>query len=62
MDIFDLMLENKTGEPINYTIGRLRAAIRMGKEEKYLLELVERISKEVERLGVKYPEDLRIYE
>ncbi len=50
------------GEPINYTIGRLRAAIRMEKDKSYILELVERISKEVERLGVKYPEDLRIYE
>ena len=52
----------KKGEPINYTIGRLRASIRMNKDKSYLLELVERIAGEIERLGVKYPEDLRIYE
>lgn len=64
LDIFNIMIEEQRlkGEPINYTIGRLRAAIRMEKDKDYLLELVERISDEVIRLSVKYPDDFRIYE
>lgn len=56
MDIYDLLLEDQEVnawryEPINFTIGRLRMAIQY-KNKKRQLELLEKISKEIEERGI----------
>lgn len=47
-------------EPINVTLGRLRASIKHGNSslKERQLQLLEKISNDVERLGIKYPEDV----
>lgn len=48
----------ESSEPINMTIGRLRSSIKYGTSIGRQLLLLEKISLQVERLGIKYPEDV----
>lgn len=57
MDIFELMhdefdVHRWKYEPINYTIGRLRSAIKYGYGQERQLELLEKISNEVIDKGI----------
>ena len=49
-DVFEIMAEEQ--ELLNVTIGRLRMAIKLDKGKERLEELLERISRNVQRRGI----------
>lgn len=55
MDLMPFIAEEP--EPINITIGRLRARVRASGDTR-ALDLLEQISEKVTDLGVKYPHDV----
>lgn len=58
--IMNKLTDKEQKEPINMTIGRLRTRLISERVSERTIDLLEKISSDIERLTIKYPEDILI--